>query len=64
MYFDNILQVMASGKRKPYVTVTIPQELLDWLNSKVESREFANLAHGIELCLIRYKEAEERGERP
>lgn len=63
-YFDKRLQVMASGKRKPYITITVPPELLEWLNSKVEKRDFANLAHGVELCILRYKEAEERGERP
>ncbi|AGY50147.1 hypothetical protein MMALV_11085 [Candidatus Methanomethylophilus alvi Mx1201] len=52
------------GRRKPYITVTIPPELLEYLEKKVESREFASLAHGIEVCVLRYKEAEERGERP
>jgi Arc/MetJ-type ribon-helix-helix transcriptional regulator len=54
----------SEGRRKPYITVTIPPELLEYLEKKVESREFASLAHGIEVCVLRYKEAEERGERP
>ena len=50
--------------RKPYNTVTLPQELIEYLESKVESRDFANVSHGVELCILRYKQAEERGERP
>jgi len=50
--------------RKPYITVTISEELLQYLESKVESRDFANISHGVELCVLRFKEAEGRGERP
>ncbi|MCL2785641.1 MAG: hypothetical protein FWD81_00235 [Methanomassiliicoccaceae archaeon] len=50
--------------RKPYITVTLPEEMLEYLRKKVESREFASMAHGIELCVLRFKEAEEKGLRP
>lgn len=56
-----ILSYMA---RKPYITVTLPPELIEYLEKKVESRDFANVSHGVELCILRYKQAEERGERP
>ncbi|MFA6710990.1 MAG: hypothetical protein WCR83_06695 [Candidatus Methanomethylophilaceae archaeon] len=45
-------------------TVTLPPEIYEYLKEKVEKRDFANLAHGIEVCVLRYKESEERGERP
>ena len=45
-------------------TVTLPPEIVEYLKEKVEKRDFANMAHGIEVCVLRYKEAEERGERP
>jgi len=48
------------GKRKPYVTVTLPPEILEYLHMKVEKRDFANVAHGIEVCVLRYKEEEEK----
>ena len=41
------------------ITITLPPDLMDYLKSKVESREFANIAHGVELCVLRYKESEE-----
>jgi Arc/MetJ-type ribon-helix-helix transcriptional regulator len=50
--------------RKPYITVTLPEELLQYLEDKVASRDFASMAHGIEVCILRFKEAEGRGERP
>ncbi|MCH3978030.1 MAG: hypothetical protein LKJ94_07215 [Candidatus Methanomethylophilus sp.] len=54
------------AKRKPYITVSLPPEIIEYLEKKVESREFANMSHGVELCVLRYKQAEERekGERP
>lgn len=51
-------------KRKRSLSVTLPSEIIEFLEKKVESREFASMAHGVELCVLRYKEAEERGERP
>jgi Arc/MetJ-type ribon-helix-helix transcriptional regulator len=51
-------------RKRPYVTVTLPPELLEYLNGKIESREFMNLSHGIELCILRFKQAEESGVRP
>ena len=51
-------------RKKQSLTVTLPPEILEYLQKKVESREFASMAHGVELCVLRYKEAEEKGERP
>lgn len=51
-------------RKRPYVTVTLPPEIVEYLQSKIDSRDFANMSHGIELCVLRFKQAEERGERP
>ena len=46
-------------ERKVSLTVTLPPETIKYLEKKVESRDFASLSHGIELCVLRFKEAEE-----
>lgn len=46
------------------MTVTLPPEILEYLQSKIENRDFMNMSHAIEVCVLRYKQAEERGERP
>jgi hypothetical protein len=52
-------------RKKQSLTVTLSPELMQYLEKKVESREFASLSHGVELSILRYKEAEEkRGEKP
>lgn len=42
------------------MTVTLPPEIIEYLQSKVESRDFASMAHGVELCVLRYKQADEK----
>jgi len=39
-----------SARKK--VTVTLPQELIDWIHGKVAERIFASVSHGVELCLL------------
>jgi Arc/MetJ-type ribon-helix-helix transcriptional regulator len=55
---------MAPRIRKVSLNVTLPPELIEYLEEKVRTREFASMAHGVELCILRYKEAEEHRERP
>jgi Arc/MetJ-type ribon-helix-helix transcriptional regulator len=55
---------MATRRKKQSLSVTLPPEIIEYLEDKVKTREFASMAHGVELCVLRYKEAEERGERP
>jgi len=52
------------SRNRVSITITLPPELMDYIKNKVETREFANIAHGVELCVLRYKESEEKGERP
>ncbi len=49
------------ARRKGQITVTIPQELVDWLDKMVEQRVFANKSHGVELCILEYRERNEKG---
>lgn len=58
----NLMRCMARNKIS--FTVTLPPEIYKYLKDKVERRDFKDMAHGIEVCVLRYKEAEERGERP
>jgi Arc/MetJ-type ribon-helix-helix transcriptional regulator len=39
-------------KQKATLNVTIPPELMEWLNAKVKERVFASRSHGVELCLL------------
>jgi hypothetical protein len=49
--------------KKISLTVTLTPETMEYLERKVASKEFASFAHGVELCVTKYKEAEDRGER-
>lgn len=33
------------------ITITLPEEQIKWLEGKVIERGFANLSHGVELCI-------------
>ena len=47
-------------KNKHSLTVTLPIDIMEFLRDGVESREFASLSHGVELCVLRYKEEKEK----
>jgi hypothetical protein len=34
------------------LTVTLPEEQIEWIDGKVSERVFANVSHGVELCVI------------
>jgi hypothetical protein len=51
------------GRNRISFTVTLPPEIVEYLKAKVERRDFANVAHGLEVCVLRYMEAEGRGEK-
>ena len=44
------------SRRKVKTGVTIDPDLFDWVQSKIESKEFANLTHAIEKGLLLLKE--------
>ena len=45
-------------------TVTINQDLLDWINQKIEEKEFASLSHAVEKGLYTMKKNYEKTEKP
>lgn len=45
-----------SDKREK-ISVTIPRELIDWIDEMVEKRVFANRSHAVEVCIINYRKA-------
>ena len=51
-------------RKRKQLTLTLPEELVEYLNSKIEDRTFANISHGVEFCVLRYKEAEEKKRIP
>jgi Arc/MetJ-type ribon-helix-helix transcriptional regulator len=34
------------------ISITLPKECVDWLDKKVESRQYANRSHGLELLIL------------
>jgi len=44
---------------KERITITLDKELLNWLDSKINSKQFANRSHGFEF-LIKNKIIEEK----
>lgn len=44
------------GQRKIKTGVTIDPELYEWVQSKIESKEFANLTHAVERGLYLLKD--------
>jgi Arc/MetJ-type ribon-helix-helix transcriptional regulator len=47
-------------RQREKLSVTVPQELIDWLDEMVQKRTFANRSHGTELCIRAMREAEEK----
>jgi Arc/MetJ-type ribon-helix-helix transcriptional regulator len=46
---------MSRSIKKDQTTITLPPEVMAWLDKMVEERIFANRSHGIELALMRLK---------
>lgn len=43
-------------RTKQQITVTVPPELVEWLDEMVQKRVYANRSHGVELCIMAEKE--------
>jgi hypothetical protein len=39
-------------------TVTLPKDVVEWLERQVEERRFANLSHGLEFCVYQMMKRE------
>lgn len=47
------------ARQKEQVTITLPPEILSWIDDKVKDRTFANRSHGIEVAIMNLMKAEE-----
>lgn len=41
---------------KKQVTVTIPKELLEWLDGEVDKRTYADRSHAVEMAILSLRE--------
>jgi len=39
-------------------TVTLPKDVIDWLEREIEERRFSNVSHGIEYAIYQLMKAE------
>ena len=47
---------------KERIAVTVSEELLKWIDTKVKDTTFANRSHAVEHALTKLKESEEKKE--
>ena len=47
-------------REREKMSVSVPAELIEWLDSMVKKRVFASKSHGVELCIMEYKERREK----
>jgi len=45
-----------TSRHKVKTSITLEPELFDWIQSKVESKEYANITHAVEKGLLLLKE--------
>ena len=45
------------------ITITIDKELLKWIDSKIDSKIFANRSHGLEFLIKRKMEQEKEAKK-
>ncbi len=48
------------SENKPRISVTIEQDLLDWMDRMIDGKVFANRSHAVEACLYWYMNKGER----
>ena len=44
-----------TSRRKVKTSITLEPELFDWIQSKIETKEFANITHAIEKGILLLK---------
>ncbi|MCK4349197.1 MAG: hypothetical protein KAW47_11340 [Thermoplasmatales archaeon] len=45
-----------TSRHKIKTSITLEPELFDWIQSKIKSKEFANITHAVEKALLLLKE--------
>ncbi len=46
---------------KKQVTVTLPKDLLEWLDEQVQKRTYSDRSHAMEVAILTLKEKKEKG---
>ena len=44
-----------TGRKKPTVSITIDQDLIDWVKGEVGEKRFSSLSHAVEYALHRLR---------
>jgi Arc/MetJ-type ribon-helix-helix transcriptional regulator len=47
---------------KSKISVTVDSKIVTWIDTQVETQRFRNRSHAVELALMRFIEAEKKGE--
>lgn len=42
-------------------TVTLPDDVLEWVNKQIEVRRFSNLSHALEYCVYQQIQRKKKG---
>jgi metal-responsive CopG/Arc/MetJ family transcriptional regulator len=50
-------------REREKLSLTIPPDLIAWLDEMVDKRTFSSRSHGVELCILKYKEEAEQGRK-
>jgi Arc/MetJ-type ribon-helix-helix transcriptional regulator len=45
---------------KAKISVTIDQEIVDWIDEEVKTQRFRNRSHAVELALMKFLQAEKK----
>jgi len=51
-------------RNRDTISVTLPPEILEWLDKKVEDRTYSSRSFAIEKAVLRLMEEEDRGAAP
>jgi len=44
------------ARKREQLTITLPQDLIEWMDNQIDRKRFANKSHAIELALFELKE--------
>lgn len=54
------MRVNSRKRHRPRTSITLSQEILDWVKGEIETRRFSSVSHAVEYALYLLKE--ERGD--
>jgi len=45
---------------KAKISVTVEQEIVDWMDEEIKTQRFRNRSHAVELALMKFQQAEKK----